>query len=117
METGRWTGKGKNQTFEIANLFTAGDAIVVRAKVVDAAGNPISNATVEVTIGGPESVTLNSNPSGADGWAEATWQTQAPNRKGQGGTTPALYTASTTNVTASGYHWDGVITNTTFTVQ
>jgi hypothetical protein len=46
-----------------------------------------------------------------------TWQTQSPNKKGQGGTTPGQYTASTTDVTASGYHWDTVTTNTTFTIQ
>ena len=90
---------------------------MVRAHVADANGNPIANATVEITIGGPETVTLNSNPSAADGWAEATWQTQKPNKKGQGGTAPGLYTASTTNVTVSGYHWNGVTTNATFTIQ
>jgi hypothetical protein len=117
METGMWTGKGQNQLFVTTDLFAAGDAIVVRAHVVDGIGNPIANATVEITIGGPETVTLNSNPSAADGLAEATWQTQKPNKKGQGGTTPGSYTASTTNVTASGYHWDGVTTSTTFTIQ
>jgi hypothetical protein len=117
METGVWTGKGKNQQFEVTDLFAAGDSIVVRARVVDGDGVSVSNATVEITIGGPESVVLNSNPSDADGWAEATWQTQQPNKKGQGGTTSGLYTASTTNVTASGYHWDGQTTNATFTVQ
>jgi hypothetical protein len=90
---------------------------VIRAHVIDASGNPISNATVEITIGGPETVTLNSNPSDAQGWAEATWQTQKPNKKGQGGTTLGAYTATTTNVTASGYHWDSVTTPTSFTIQ
>jgi hypothetical protein len=66
---------------------------------------------------GPETVTLNSNPSAVDGWAEITWQTQKPNKKGQGGTNPGQYTASTTNVTASGYHWDSVITNVIFSIQ
>jgi hypothetical protein len=117
IETGLWTGKGKNKQFATTSLFAAGDAVVIRARVTDANGNPISNATVEITIGGPETVTLNSNPSDAQGWAEATWQTQKPNKKGQGGTTPGSYTASTTNVTASGYHWDGVTTHATFTIQ
>jgi hypothetical protein len=117
METGLWTGKGKNQTFVLTGLFTPGDTVVVRAKVTDVNGNAVANATVEVTIGGPESVTLNSNPSDSQGWAEVSWQTQGPNRKGQGGTTPGLYTASTTNITASGYHWDIVTTSTTFTIQ
>ena len=83
----------------------------------DITGLPISNATVEIQIGGPETASLNSNPSDADGWAEASWGTQSPNKKGQGGTPPGTYTASTTNVTATGYHWDGVTTSTTFTIQ
>jgi hypothetical protein len=117
METGYWSGKGKNQNYVVTSSFAAGDTVVVRARVVDAGGAPIANATVEITIGGPEAVTLNSNPSDANGWAEISWQTQSPNRKGQGGTTAGSYTASTTNVTASGYHWDTVTTSTTFTIQ
>jgi hypothetical protein len=121
METGRYevTGKGKDKitTFVLTDTFQQGDGVVIRARVTDASGNPISNATVEIQVGGPEQVSLNSNPSDAEGWAEASWQTQAPNRKGQGGTTPGSYTASTTNVTASGYNWDGVTTNVTFTLQ
>ena len=117
MEIGLWTGKGKNQQFVLTDIFAQGDSVVVRAHVTDANGIPVANATVEITIGGPQTTSLNSNPSGTDGWAEATWQTQSPNRKGQGGTTPGGYTASTTNVTVSGYHWDGVTTSTTFTIQ
>ena len=117
METGVLTGKGKNQAFTPRETFIAGDAVIIRAQVLDEAGNPVSNATVEITIGGPETTTLNSGPSDADGWAEATWNTQAPNRKGQGGTSPGLYTASTTNVTASGYNWDSLTTSATFTIQ
>jgi hypothetical protein len=118
METGIWTGKGNNQTFTLTDAFVQGDEITVRAQVLDGVtGLSIANATVEIVIGGPETVTLNSNPSAADGWAEATWQTRQPNKKGQGGTTPGSYTASTTNVTASGYHWDGVTTSTTFTIE
>jgi hypothetical protein len=117
MERGLWTGKGKNQTFVVTDVFAAGDTVVIRAHVSDASGNPVSNATVEITIGGPETTSLNSNPSEADGWAEASWNTQAPNKKGQGGTATGSYTASVTNVTVTGYHWDGVTTNTTFTLQ
>jgi hypothetical protein len=116
MQTGVWTGKGNNQTFLETDTFAPGDTVVIRVHVAGG-GNAISNATVEVTIGGPETATLNSNPSDVDGWAEATWQTQKPNKKGQGGTTPGLYTATTTNVTASGYHWDSVTTGTNFTIQ
>jgi hypothetical protein len=117
METGLYAGKGNNQTFSSTESFTAGDTVVIRALVADADGKPVSNATVEITIGGPETVTLNSNPSDAGGWAEASWQTKAPNRKGDGGTTTGSYTATTTNVTASGYHWDSVTTSTIFTLQ
>jgi hypothetical protein len=62
-------------------------------------------------------VNLTSGPSDANGVAEATWQTQKPNKKGQGGTTLGAYTTTTTNVTASGYHWDSVTTPTSFTIQ
>ena len=90
----------------------------MRARVIDrVTGLRIANATVEITIGGPETVTLNNNPSDADGWAEAAWQTQKPDKKGQGGTAPGSYTASVTNVRASGYHWDTVTTSATFTIQ
>jgi hypothetical protein len=117
METGIYTGKGKNQTFSPQTVFTVGEDVTVRARVLDEGGLPVANATVEIQIGGPETASLNSNPSDADGWAEAQWQTKAPNRKGNGGTTPGQYTATTTNVTASGYNWDSVQTSTEFTVQ
>lgn len=64
-----------------------------------------------------ENVTLNSNPSDVNGWAEVSWNTQSPNRKGQGGTAPGDYTATTTNVTASGYTWNSVTTSVTFTIN
>ena len=114
---GIYTGKGKAKTFETKEIFTAGDSIVIRTLVLDETGQPVSNATVEITIGGPETTTLNSGPSDANGWAEAAWQTQKPNRKGQGGTAPGAYTATTTNVTASGYNWDSVTASTTFTIK
>jgi hypothetical protein len=118
LETGYYEGKGKNVTWISSSVFAPGDEVTVRAQVIDqTTGLPIANATVEVTIGGSDTVTLNSNPSNTDGWAEATWQTQKPNKKGQGGTTPGDYTASTTNVTASDYHWDSVTTSTPFTIQ
>jgi hypothetical protein len=117
VQTGHYVGKGKNRSFELATTFPAGDSVVIRTLVVDANDQPISNATVEITIGGPETTTLNSGPSDANGWAEATWQTQSPNRKGQGGTTTGSYTATTSNVTASGFTWDSVTASTTFNIQ
>jgi hypothetical protein len=113
--TGIHTGKGKNKTFTPNSIFTQGDTVVIRARVLDQDSQPVSNATVEMVIGGPETVNLNSGPSGADGWAEASWSTKAPGRKNPG-TTPGLYTATTTNVTASGFNWDGVTTSTTFEI-
>jgi hypothetical protein len=117
IETGIYIGKGKTKTFEAQSLITAGETVIIRTLVLDGSGQTVSNATVEIVIGGPETATLNSNPSDADGWAEASWQTQTPNRKGNGGTTPGIYTATTTNVTASGYTWDSVTTSTTFEIK
>ena len=57
------------------------------------------------------------SPGDADGWAEATWQTQKPNKKGRGGTPPGVYSAETISVTVSGYVWDGVMTSTTFCID
>jgi hypothetical protein len=125
METGKWvtTGKGKNQTTDFVivappDAFNAGDAVVVRAYVVDGAtGLPLGNATVDITVTGPETRNLTTGPSDTDGIAEATWNTQKPNKRGQGGTTPGEYTATTTNVTATGYAWDGSATRTTFNIE
>ncbi|MBW1859251.1 MAG: hypothetical protein JRI70_04030 [Deltaproteobacteria bacterium] len=122
MLTGTWvtTGKGKNKTteFVLTTTFNRGDAIVIRAKVVDGVtGQAISNANVDIAISGPETTSLTSGPSDADGWAEATWNTQAPNRKGRGGTALGDYKATTTDVTATGYHWDNVKTSTDFKIQ
>jgi hypothetical protein len=81
IETGFYEGKGKNRTFIIETSIFQRDTVVIRALVKDGTGLPLSNATVEITIGGPESVSLNGGPSDADGWAEATWQTQNQIRK------------------------------------
>jgi len=122
LTTGRYetTGKGKNvvTVFTETALFFAGDAVTVRATVRDlATGLPVPNALVSIAIDGPEKVSLVTGPSNADGIAEATWQTTAPNKRGQGGTTPGSYTAATTNVDATGYAWDGVGSSTAFTIQ
>ena len=116
--TGKLTGKGKNLTFTLTTLFAAGDSVIFQAKVVDTStGLPIPNATVDITITGPETVTLISGLSDSAGIAEATWRTSAPNKRGQGGTTPGDYTATVSNVTVSGYNWDGVTTWNAFTIQ
>ena len=68
-------------------------------------------------ITGPESATVTSAASDANGIAEATWSTSAPNRKGVGGTATGSYTATTVDVTDEGYTWDGAGTSVPFAVQ
>jgi hypothetical protein len=122
LQTGKWvkSGKGKaaTTTFVLTNSFTQGDGVVIRATVLDEAGAPVPNATVAIDITGPESHPgLTTGPSDANGIAELTWQTQAPNKRGQGGTATGSYTATTSGVTATGYTWDGVATSVGFSVN
>jgi hypothetical protein len=117
MDTGIYTGKGKTKTYTPQTTFSAGDGVVIHAYVVDGVtGLPVADATVDLLITGPESLTLVTGPSDANGMAEITWNTQAP-RKNNSGTTPGTYTVETKAVTVSGYHWDGVTTSTTFSIQ
>ena len=81
-----------------------------------ASGLPLADATVEMLITGPETLTLTTGPSDANGMAEAAWNTKAPGRKSPG-TSPGTYTVETKNVIVAGYHWDGVTTSTTFNIQ
>ncbi len=119
--TGRYetTGTGKNKVtvFVQRTSFTQGDSVIFRSTVLDENLAPVPNAVVELNITGPESLVISSQPSGADGVAEASWGTSAPNKRGQGGTTPGSYTATVAGVTADGYVWDGVATSAAFTVQ
>ena len=117
VETGVLEGKGKNRIFAPTTGFAQGDTVIIRATVLDAVGQPVSNATVTLNIAGPESVTVTSGPSDANGVAEATWSTSAPNRKGNGGTATGEYTVITTGVEATGFTWDGAATSTTFTLN
>ena len=117
METGIYIGKGKTKTYQPQTTFTAGDGVVIRATVLDGAtGLFLANATVDLLITGPESLTLTTGPSDANGMAEAIWQTKAAKGKSPG-TTPGTYTVTVKGVTATGYHWDGVMTSITFTIQ
>jgi len=120
LATGKWVreGKGKNatETFVVTSAFAAGDGVVIQATVTDS-GTPVSGATVSIAISGPESVTLTTGPSDANGVAEATWNTSAPNKKGNGGTATGGYTLTVTGVTASGFTWDQAATVTTFTLE
>lgn len=116
--TGSVTGNGKNKQFQATTTFSAGDQVIFRAHVVDnSTGLPVAGATVDLAIAGPEATTLTTGLSDADGVAEATWNTQPANKRGQGGTTPGSYTATVTNVAAGGYSWDGVETSASFTIQ
>jgi hypothetical protein len=117
LATYKTEGKGKNQTLVPSVTFDAGDAVVIEATVTDGDAAPVSGATVEIAITGPEPANLTTGASDASGIAEATWNTSAPNKKGLGGTTPGTYTAQTTGVAATGYTWDGVPTSTTFTLE
>ena len=114
------SGKGKHRTtvFVDTSSFAVGDAVTIRAVVLDeATGLAVSNATVSINITGPETASLVTGPSDANGVAEALWETQQPNKRGNGGTTSGSYTATTTNLTAAGYVWDEVMTTTMFTLQ
>jgi hypothetical protein len=116
METGAYEGEGTATTWVGTTLFSTGDAVVVRARVFDQSEQPISNATVEIEIGGPERVTFVSAPSDANGWAEIVWKTRAP-AGNAAGTVAGTYSATTKNVTVSGYAWDGVGTSVVFLIQ
>lgn len=104
------SGKGKNKTIQfmadLDSIFQIGDDIVFRLRVVDEGGVPISAATVQMEISGPESHQLTSTPSDNYGIVEVVWQTLAPNKRGRGGTTGGTYTAKVTGVMASGYIWN-----------
>jgi len=117
METGIYTGKGNAKTFTLQTTFVRGDGVVIRAYIVDnISGLPIADATVDLLITGPESLTLVSGLSDAAGMAEATWNTQAP-RKNNPGTLPGNYTVEIKGITATGYHWDGLPISVTFTIE
>ncbi len=119
LTTGKWvkSGKGKNATttFVVTDAFTRGDGIVIRG-TVSSGGVPVSGATVTLAISGPESATLTSGPSDASGIAAVTWNTSAPNKKGNGGTATGLYTVTVTGVTVTGFTWDQGATATEFTL-
>jgi hypothetical protein len=114
------SGKGKNTTtvFTTLSIFSQGDEVVFRIGVVDVnTGSPLEGATVQLQISGPEVAFIESTASDTNGIAEARWKTQAPNRKGNGGTSTGDYSAAVSDITASGYVWDGVIVSTAFIVQ
>jgi hypothetical protein len=119
--TGKWVteGKGNNATtsFVATAEFVAGDEVVIRATVVDGSGSAVPDATVTLSLSGPESTELVTSPSDAEGVAVASWATKSANRKGAGGTAAGTYTATITGVSVNGYAWDGVRVEVSFTVS
>ena len=117
LETGIYTGKGNAKTFTLQATFAPGDDVVIRAYVVDnVTGSPIADATVDLLITGPESLTLVTGLSDVAGIAEATWNTQAP-KKNNPGTLIGTYTVEVKGITAAGYHWDGVPFSVTISLE
>lgn len=105
MVTGRYetTGKGRNKTttYVLTDSFTAGDDVIIKARVVDDSANSVVGATVDIAITGPTPVNLTTGPSDSFGVAEARWQTSD-------GTEAGDYVATTKDVNAGvGYAWDG----------
>jgi hypothetical protein len=112
LQTGRWvrSGQGKNATttFELTDSFAAGDAVVIQGVAGSGESTP-SGAVVQVTIssGGFPVATLEPATTDSTGRFEVTWQTQKPNKKGQGGTPTGSYSAAVTDITLNNYSWDG----------
>ncbi|MBT8058121.1 MAG: hypothetical protein KJO33_00920 [Gammaproteobacteria bacterium] len=118
LETGRWirVGKGKNAewVWEPTANFTPGDGVVVRLEVRDEDGAALAGATVSLSISGPEQASLVSEATDGNGTAEASWSTEAPNKKGQGGTPPGAYTATVAGMNSDTHDWDGVSSEAPF---
>ena len=113
-------GKNANETFVATSSFVAGDDVIIRGLVKDKDGTPTPNAEVTILIRTQDLVpvsTLTSSPSDARGAFEVIWNTQAHNRKGQGGTDPGVYTGVVSGVTASGYSWDAVPTAVSVSIE
>ena len=112
------TGKYVKRTTNLspAITFVPGDSIVFRATVTNSSGAPLPNATVRISVAGPQTMTVLTGPSDANGIADGIWKTSAPSRKSAG--TPAgTYTGTVSGVTASGSVWDGTATAVTFRIQ
>jgi 3',5'-cyclic AMP phosphodiesterase CpdA len=112
------TKKNKVTTFVQTSTYKQGDGVVIRPHVIDVKTQaPVPNATVQITISGPQTLVLTSGPTSSNGTAEVQWNTSAPNKRGVGGTPPGPYTATLTNVSASGYNWDGTRAYVGFTLE
>lgn len=112
------TGKGKNATFTFTpgSEFAPGDKVVFRGLVTDDTGAAVSGAMFSLDITGPESVGTSSSASDGLGIADAEWSTQRPNRKGAGGTTEGIYTATVSGLSAGGFDWDNIPLEVEFSI-
>jgi hypothetical protein len=66
IDTGLLTGKGKNKDFTSETDFAQGDTVIIRATVLSD-GQPVPNATVTFAIDGPETASVTSGSSDANG--------------------------------------------------
>jgi hypothetical protein len=71
---------------------------------------------VRITITGPETHSLTSEPTDNNGLAEAKWKTVASKKK-RNGTSIGSYTAIVIDVTAEGYEWDGSPSQIPFEIE
>ena len=122
--TGKYVRTGsrgkKTIRFVPTSAFNAGEEIILQAYVYDIDSyKDVSDAVVEFSVSyGPQTETVLSAPSDSSGLAEARWKTSAPRgKKNNQGTPPGDYTATVTNVTASGDDWDGTQMFARFTIQ
>lgn len=113
------SGKGKNATeeFVAATSFDAGASIIIRMLIEDEAGSPATGASVDLSVTGPLGSNLVSAASGPDGVTEISWDTEAPNRKGNGGTPAGSYTITVTGLNSATHEWDGSAASIDFTLQ
>ena len=115
------SGKGKNaveECIDTADTYAPGNQINVLLNVHDSTGSPpVPNATVTLTVTGPEGSTLTSGSSNGNGEAEVSWNTQSPNRKGNGGTPEGSYQISVSGLSSSTHEWDGSSDTITVTIN
>jgi len=111
--TGRYDGHGRNKVLSESDTFNRGDFVVIQVKVVDSAGMPLSNATVQIMVISPygtvKSITASTD---ADGIAEFRYRIA---KRATSGT----YNIHIDDVMLSGYSYnsDASVTDKTFTVQ
>jgi hypothetical protein len=75
--------------------------------VLDVYGSPVPGATATLTAVGPETTVFSATSSDGDGQSEGEWSTQAPNKKGNGGTPTGVYSISVSGLDSSTHEWDG----------